>query len=789
MWKNYFVIALRHLLKDKTYTAINVLGLGVALALCIMAYVTYDYDARYDAFHVNGASIYRINSVREVAGSEQRWGLTPVPLAEALARDVPGVEQATRLRQKRAVVRAQDRVFNERLTFVDPAFLDLFTFPLERGDPDVLRHHDQLVLSHEAAIKYFGEEDPLGRQLAVDFGNGQERVLTVGGVAAPYPPNSSIHFDFLAPYEVLLSALDITPGDWGAWAQLTFVEVPDPSRVSELDRLLDRYVDVQNAARPDWRNVRFYAEPLRLLAPHSRTTQGHELVSNLPRSAVVGSITMALLVLVMACFNFVNLSVVAAGRRLKEIGVRKVMGGQRRQLVGQFLAENLLLCLLALIVALGVAEMLLPLYDDLWPFMSLGHHHAPAVPLLLFLGGLVLATGLTAGVYPAYYASTFSPTQILRGAQRLAAARPFTRVLLGFQISLTIVSVAGSLLFAQNARYQEQLDLGYARDRIMVVPLDEAATFVPYRDALARNPAIHQTAGTSGHVGYARYPATIQHADNEHEVWFYDVGQHYVETAGLEMVQGRSFDPERAADHTTALLVNEALVQAMGWHDPIGQFVTQDSIRYTVVGVIRDFHTNGMWHEIEPAALRLVPPEAYRYLVAQVAPEDLPDVTRFLELTWKDIVPDVPYTGFAQDELLAESVQVSQSVRKMFAFVAIITLLIAGTGLFALVSLNLARRTKEIGIRKVLGATAWHIGRLVNREYLLLIGAAGVVAGISGYFWIDALLSSIYAYHVAVGATPFVMATAFILLLALLAVGGKVYRATTADPVHALRSE
>ncbi len=789
MWQSYWKLARRNFVRNGAYTVINVMGMGMALAMCIAAYVTYSYSAQYDAFHASGQTIYRINSIRHVNGEEQRWGLTPLPLAEVLRQDAPGAVAVARLRYERAVVRTEDRVFSERVAFAEPAFLDMFTFPVAQGDPGVLRHSDQVLLGHDMAVKYFGDEEAVGQTLTLRLGDGMDRSFTVGAVAATYPRNSSIQFDVLVPYEVYLSAHRLAPDDWKDANQLTFVQIPDASQVPAIERLLQAYVGVQNAARPDFAFTRFYAEPLHRLAPHSRSTYSHSLFSSVPTSAVVGSCVSALLVLLMACSNFVNLSVVAAGRRMKEIGMRKVMGGRRRELVAQFMGENLLLCLAAMVVALALAQILVPLYDSLWPFMWLELRYRDNVALLGFLGLLLLATGLLAGAYPAYHASAFNPIRIMRGTQQLSGSSPLSRGLLGFQFSVTILGVAGSLLFAQNARYQETLDLGYAREGLLVVPLNQPATFAPLRDVVARHPAVRHVAGTRHHVGAWRSGATLHDADAERAVALYDIGERYLETAGMKVVKGRGFVPEREADRTSSVLVNETLVRSLGWTDPVGRSVTMDSLRYTVVGVVGDFNTAGVWAPIEPTVLRLAAPETYNGLLIQVPPGRLTEVEAYVREAWKTAAPDAPYGGYLQNEVLAEGIGVSQSIRKMFGFIAFITLLIAGTGLFALVSLGVARRTKEIGIRKVLGATAFHIGGLVNREFVLLVGIAAVVAGAGGYFTMEALLDAIYTYHIDVGVWPFLAATLMILALAVLVVSGRVFRAATANPVEALRSE
>ena len=793
MLKNYLKVALRQLARNGRYTAINLLALSVAVACCIVAYLNYSFSADYDAFHTHKDRIFRLYSVKAVGTATQAWGITPRPLGPVLERDVAAVTQSVRFDSEGATFQVGDKVFHETLHFADPAFFEVFTFPLQSGTSSVLDDPTQLVLTRTMAEKYFGDEDPLGQTVTVRFGE-TEHSFTVGAIAEDVPLNSSIRFEALTSYANLERLFDAEENDWGAWGPVTFVQVSGDVAATDLARHLVPYVPPQNAARPDWRIERYYAEPLPAMYLSSRDVRGYTLHQRVPVPAVIAPSVMAALLLLMACFNFMNTALAFAGRRLKEIGVRKVVGGLRRQLIAQFLGESLLLCVLAFGLALLLAEVFVPAWDSLWPYLDLELRYADNLPLLGFLGALLLFTALLAGLYPAFYISGFSPVKVLKGRQQLPGVTTLTRVLLTFQLTISVLVLIASVVFTQNAAYQHTLDMGYDRDQLVVVPLGQAERFTPYRDALRQHPDLLAAAGTRYHVGFswnsrvARVDPMAQRDALENEVDLYLVGEDYLETAGLEIVAGRPFDARREADVTSAVLVNETFVKQFDWTDPLGQYVTMDSVRYEVVGVLRDFYNN-VWNPITPSVFRLAEPAAYRYLVARVPAEDLTAMQAFMRETWQQVAPETPYGGLPQDEMMAEASLVNASIRTTFFYMALVAIVIAAAGLYALVSLNIARRTKEIGVRKVLGATVAHLSVLLNREFAVLLLIASLLASAAGYWGLEALLDSIWTYHAGVSITAFVWAALAMVVIAVLTVGRHVYRAATANPIEALRYE
>jgi len=795
MLRNYLNIAGRNLLRNGHYTAINLVGLAIALACCIVAYLNHDFNYSFDAFHENGDRIYRVNSIRVVNGQEQRWGLTPMPLGPAMASELAAVEQAVRLSRNNGVFQYGDKVFNETVFFADEAFFDLFTFPMKQGSANALRDPTQVILSEALATRYFGEDDPLGRPITLRF-NEIVRTFTVGAVAQPIPKNSSIQFDVLTRYDNLRAVAGDDLDDWGRWGFVTFIQVSDRDQLAALRQQLQPYLALQNAARPDWPIERFYFDPLPQNFLTSYDLYGYILTESLHPAAVVSPAVLAVLLLLMACFNFMNTAIAFAGKRLKEIGIRKVIGGRRHQLIGQFMGESMLLCTLAFGLALLLATIFAPAYSSLWPNIDLEANYSENMPLLAFLVVLLLVTGLMAGAYPALYISRFNPVSILKGRHRLGGMNALTRTLLTAQLSIAVLLFVSGIVFTQNARFQETVDLGYDRERVLTVPLaGQPERFGPYRDVLSQNPDLLRIAGSRNHIGLSalgrlvKVDATDQREALTQDVTVYEVGENYLETMGLRVAAGRAFDAHREADVIAAVMVNETFARTVGWARPVGQMVEMDSLRYEVVGVLEDFYDGGVWNPVDPTLLKLAPPASYAYLTVRVRPDDLDAANNFLRETWRRLSPDDPYGGRYQEEVMAEASLINRSIKTVFYYLSGIAVVIAAAGLFALVSLTIARRTKEIALRKVLGASVLSIGHLINREFLVMLLLASGIASAAGYYTLDLMLDSIWAYHVDLGVLPFLGATLAIFLMAALTVGGRVYTTATANPIHALRYE
>ncbi len=789
MLKNFIKVAVRSLLRNKYYAFINILGLSVALAASMVAWLNYDFTNSYDAFHENTDEVYRINSTRVANNRSVLYGLTPMGLGPALEQDFPAIERSVRFSRTSVILRYGDKVFDEQVHFADPGFFEMFTFPVAAGDQNPLARKQSIVLTRPVAEKYFGEENPVGKQISIEYGNGFETSLIVAAVMEKITQGSSIQFEFLLPYENLADLGIDDLNSWDRWAFTTFVQISDAAVAASLPSQFQQYIERQNAAMPDFQMTQFSFDPLLNIAESGREMRGNILNDGINPTAIVGPSVTAFLLLLMACFNFMNTSIAFSSRRLKEIGVRKVVGARRQGLIFQFMGENILLCMVSFAIAVPLGYLFADKYNALFPNVELFFDYTSNPELFIVFGALLFGTAIFSGVYPAYYISAYSPVRIMKGEQKVGGTNPLARVLMSLQFSISILAVIMSLIMAQNAEFQRTFDFGYNKENVIVVRVDGESEFEAYRNALQKHPQIEAIAGGGNHVGYSWYRRIAKHFQAEEEIEVMNIGENYLDVMGFNLLSGRAFDSALESDFDRSIIVNQKLVETFGWQEPLKQEIEIDSVKYSVIGVVKDFHNNGLWRLVEPSALRLAKPETYNYLTAVVSTEDLVGANALMEGEWFKLFPNSPYSGSYQDNVLAEAAFVTNSIKTISEYIAIIAILISAMGLFALVSLNIAKRTKEIGIRKVLGASIGQIGGLINKEFALVLLAAAVLATAIGFFTAGALLDGIYAYRVPVTAFPFVVAIVIVFIVSILTISSQVYKITTLNPVNAIRKE
>lgn len=789
MLKNYFTIAYRSLFKNKLATCINLVGLSAAIGCSIVVFLFIDNQYNRDAFHKNARTTFLVESLVERNGQKQLWGFTPMPLGPALAADFPQIKRAVRLGFGSGAMRYQDKVFDENILFVEHGFLDMLTFPLKYGDPNALAEKKNIILSDVLAQKYFGDANPVGKPVTLRFREDRLESFVVAGVAEKFPPQASFWFDALVSYEMYLDLINVDASDWKQRAAGTFIQTHQPQDIDAVRANLQAYIQRNNEAAPDWPVTAFVFDNLLDLPSNSWKIRG-DISNGASPTVRTTLLIIGVFMLMLACFNYVNMAIASAGARLKEIGVRKVIGGKKLQLVGQFLSENLLLCALALVVGVALAQTFFaPAFNSLFPTQSLALDFGANPRLWIFFAGLLLSTCLIAGLYPAFYISKFQPVAIFRGKQKLGGRSWFSKSLLTFQFVLSALLIATSVIFTQNATYQKNRDWGYNQAQVMALPVNSEKQFTLLRNELAKNPDVTHIAGSAHHVGLRSSRRVIKQFEQSAEIVLFDVGFNYLETMGLRLQAGRTFDENLRTDLTNAIIVNACMVKEMEWQEAVGQQVTLDSTAYTIVGVVEDFHYTDFRRRIEPAIFRLCSPQDFRFLVVQAASGKVMQVSDNLQRVWKSLLPDFPCNAIFQDKVFAKNVMENDGIRKLFIFIAVVALAISCMGLFGLVALSVAKRRKEFSIRKVLGANLAQVARLINREFVVMLTLAAVIATPAGYFLLDLLLDKIYSYRVAINAAPFVLSLFAILLTAALTVSAQIYKVATASPVEGLRSE
>ena len=791
MFRNYLLVTFRNLLKNRVFTIINILGLGIALSVCIVAFFNHMFNYEFDRTNVNFNKIYRITSFRDMQGREQEYGVVPATLGLEVKKDIPGIEKSARLMRTSSPVKKGVDIFASQISFVDPEFLDIFSFAIIQGDQKSIANQGNVLVSKTMANKLFGSEYPIGKTISIVNDRNKEFAYTISAVFEDCPENSSFRIDILSHFDNFLLMWQRNDADWKIPTTALFLEVPEKSVLSSISSALKSYIPVQTRAREDFRINRFSLVPLKDVGSNSRNIWSSGLFPSLHPAALIAPSVMAVLILLIACFNFANTSIAAFSKRLKEIGLRKTFGGQKKQLVTQFMFETLIICSMALLVGIAFASFLVPAYSDLWSYMSIELTFTRYPFFWAFLLLLLLLTGFISGVYPAMYVSSFSPVTIMKEASAFKGSGKLSLTLLGLQFTISVMSLVMGVVFARNANYQRTLDLGYDRDKLIVVPLPNEY-FVSYRNEILTNPKILSAEGSQNHIGFGSYRRPVKDAEKQLEVDVMDIGPGYATTMGLRLVDGRFFDETRvAADRSNgSIIVNQKLVKDFGWNEAVGRTVTlYDTTRFIVIGVVKDFCLGGLWRAIEPAMLRLSSTDQYGILAVRANPADLPGILQFLELKWKSRNTNYLFTGMLQEDTLEDEKAINSSILKVNIFLAIVATILSLIGMYNLVSLDIIRRTKEMGIRKIQGASLTSLMFLVSKKFIIVLVIASVLGCTGGYYISLMLLDSIWDYFVEIKFGILLSAASIMIVATTLTIIFKIAKAAMRNPVISLRYE
>jgi hypothetical protein len=656
MFRNYLLVTFRNLLKNKIFTMINILGLGIALSVCIVAFFNHMFNYEFDRTHENLNEIYRITSFRDMQGREQEYGIVPATLGLEVKNDIPGIERAARLMRTGSPAKIGDDLFPAMVSFVDPEFLDIFTFPIIYGDKKSIAAQGNVLVSATMSKTLFGNEFPIGKSFSIVNDNNKEFTFTVGAVFKDLPDNSSFRIDILSHFDNFLLMWDLNDADWKLLTTVFFVQIPNKSLLSSVSEQLKSYIPVQNNANEAFRINRFSIVPLKEVGSNTRKIWSSGLFPSMHPAALIAPPVMAIFILLIACLNFANTSIAAFSKRLKEIGLRKTFGGQRSQLLIQFMFETFIICFMALLVAIAFSSVLVPAYSNLWAYMSIKLTFGKYAFFWVFLALLLLFTGFISGVYPAIHVSSFSPVNILKGSTLFRGSGKLSSILLAVQFTISVAALVMGIAFARNAEYQRTLDLGYDRDKLIVVPINREF-FTSFRNEIISNPKIISAEGTMHYLGWGNYRRPVKDAEKRLEVDVMDIGPGYAETMGFRLVEGRLFDKNRvlADRENNSIIVNQKLVKDFGWREGVGKTITlYDTTTLRIIGVVEDFYMSGVWEAIEPAMLRLSGSDLYSVLAVRADSENLPEVLDFISQKWKSLGTNQIFGGRLHEDIMQE---------------------------------------------------------------------------------------------------------------------------------------
>jgi putative ABC transport system permease protein len=779
MFNNYLKTAVRNILRHKVYSLINISGLAIGFTCCLLIFFWVHHEWSCDRHHVQADNIHQV-VIQWLEGDRTRWArVTPPPLAAALKSEFPEVKESALFgTQDRILVEHEETRYMEKIGFASPELFSIFTIPLRNGDPlAALMDPSSLILDEKTAKKYFGTENPLGKSLVLNH----KHTFQVAGIMRNIPENSVIHCPLLVSFRQMQVLFDRGRMDnWGEYGFRTFVLLQDGSDFRALCARLDGYLEEKHEED----NIRLSLQPLTRIHLYALEGGG-------PILYIYIFMAVAVFMLLIACVNFINLTTARAANRIREIGVRKVVGADRRKLVLQFLGESIFMALVSSILALILAWMLLAPLKQMAGIPAGGELPSPMI-IPSFLA-VAFMTGFLAGIYPAFVLSSFRPAGMLRSRQNTGSP-VLRKILVVFQFSIAISLLICMTLISRQIDYLSRKPLGFDKDQVVYFPLNPELVnqYDPLRHELLAHRHVISLTGTSNYLGRSPIWSTEtldwegKDPNNKFNLYMISVDSEFAETFRIEMAEGRFYTQEYETDQRNFIL-NETAVKDMGLASPLGKEFQIHEIRGRIIGIVKDFHFRPLHREVQPLAL-ILNRDWHNFMAVKISPTDVPETLAHIEKVFKKLSPPYPFEYHFLDETLDRMYKRESRSRSLFRYFVFLAGFISCFGLFGLASFMVEKRTKEIGVRKVLGASASGIAVMLSREFLLWVLIANLISWPMAYIIIEKWLEN-FAYRAAVRIDVFLYSGLSALLVALITVSFQTLRAAMSDPIETLRYE
>lgn len=804
MFKNYFKIALRSVWKDKFFSFLNISGLAIGIACCLLIVTYVRYELSYDKHFEGSENIYRIIIDGSFNGREFTGSQSPSPTGGIYKDQIPAVEERLRLRNSGDwIVKYEDKVFNEnRVVYSDETFFDVFKIRLLKGNPkEVLNRRNHLVMSETIAQKYFGDEDPIGKIVRLD----NESDWTVSGVYEDIPDNTHFRFNMILSF--ITREDEYNSQQWLNQNYDTYLvlnENADPDQVesqmneiaiekmgAEFKQFLDMTFEQFEAAG---NSFNYFLQPLADIHLRSEGYGGFEPEADITYVYIFSAI--AAFILIIACINFMNLSTARSANRAKEVGIRKVLGSIRGQLIMQFISESVMITFISGIIGLAVAIVVLPFFNDFADRqMTLGF-----LECLPYVIGGSLAVGFLAGIYPAFFLSAFAPVKVLKGNLSMGMkSGGLRKALVTFQFFISILLIIGTFSILNQLNYIQNKKLGFEKDKVLLVHNTYLLgdNFEAYKNSILNNASVDNVSASwflptySNRSSTVFFPDAIVDQDRGQVSQNWRVDENYADVFGLNLKDGRFFNEDIPTD-TMAMVINEKAAQVYGIENlenaVIGDFNDDGSAldRYKVIGIIEDFHFESLRTEIGPMVIRLGTQRGY--LGLKLNSSNYQQVIDEARIAWDEMASDQPFEYSFLDDRFGNMYEAENQLGDIFSIFAALAIIIACLGLFGLAAFTAQQKTKEVGIRKVLGASLSQLIYLMSREVSILIMISFVVATAVGWFGVDLWLQS-FAYRPPISISAFILAGVSALLIALATMSYQSIKVATGNPVKALRNE
>ncbi len=806
MFNNYLKIALRNIFKHKGYSLINIIGLAIGMACCLLILLYVNDELSYDRYHENADRIYRVIEEVRLEGVGEESSSMPFPTGDTLPLEYPdAIEASVRFFNFQLPTMSvqygtsDEKLFNEpRFFFADSAVFDVFSFEMIEGDPKkALEEPNTIVITEAMTKKYFEGENPMGKTLR--WQNGVN--LNVTGVLKNIPPNSHFQFDFLASFETLRRLFGGNlPQGWywnPCWTYILLKEGASPDALqAQFPALVQKYF-------PDSIKDKVVIKLQPLTDIHLFSHLDYEINPNSDISYIYIFSAIAVFVLLIACINFMNLATARSANRGREVGMRKVLGAYRTQLIKQFLGESMILCVIAAVLAVLIIETVLPAFNA-FSGKVLSTDYFTDGRLLAGLILITLTVGILSGIYPAFFLSGFDPVKVMKGAlERGGKSSAFRKVLVVFQFAISIVLIIGTIICFQQLNFLRNTKLGFNKDQVVMLPAYGTAParwYESFRDRILQDPHIAQVAAMEDVLG-AKYQTGSfipegTSESNMQQIPLLVVTHDFIETFDMEMVSGRSFSREFPTDITEGVIINESAAERFGWspEEALGKRLRQQNgLMLRVIGVVKDFNYASLSQPITPFVLEMPRNPGQmngrvRYVAVKTGTADLQQTISFLRSTWEAVVPNRSFDFFFLDDELDKLYNAEEQMGRVFGVFTILAIVIACLGLFALASFTTELRTREIGIRKVLGAQVSGIVILLSKEFAKWVLIANVIAWPVAFYIMERWLDS-FAYRTEIGIPTFITATLLGFAIAILTVSFQAFKAALSDPVKSIRHQ
>ena len=793
MIKNYFKIALRNLSKNKAYTFINSAGLAIGMGICLFLVLLTQYAYNFDKYHENSDRIYLLaDEINQQNGSVLDVAISPSPWGKALEEDFPEIEESVRFLYYGRKVQLDDKVLRQGVHYVDDSIFDVFTYRFKFGQPEgALSRPNTIVLTEEMSERYFANQNPVGKTLLVD-----EEPFEVTGVLRKLNPQSTFYFNSLSSFSNLTVDEYSSLNDWRSHNLYTYVLLKEGTDVSALEAKFPEFIskhvgeEYQTRYAPHLVNLEdmflftdLYGEPGQSLE-----------VSYLYIFAAIG-----LLILFIACINFINLATAQGIKRAREIGVRKVLGAHKKQLIFQFVTEAIIVAALAVVISLMFVELALPWFNDMaeWSVQS----QYSGNPLYIFsIVLIVLLVGFFAGGYPAFFLSAFRPALVLKGQSTTNGKSKVKTALVVTQFTVAIFMIISTTAVDRQLSFLKTKNLGFETKDILVssLPADVSTDQIEtLREELFRIPGVQEVSFSSDIPGEEQGSRIQTHPEGEHSVDgllvnTYDVDTHFLSQFDIELLAGQQTPPDAATVNSSNVLINETAKNKFGWDDPLGKTIDQanrdgELVTYTVTGLVKDFHYETLHNQIRPLIIRSNSEQFYD-LSIKIRDADIASVTENITTMLKGFNGGAPVFYYFLEDDIADEYDTEEVIGEMLRYFTYLTMFIACLGLLGLVSFTIVNRKKEIGVRKVMGASVPSIVQSLSSQFIKLVIVGFVIGAPLAWFLINQWLKS-FAYNNPPGVMTFAGSGIATILIAFITIGYQTFKAANANPVDSLRNE